>query len=111
MNNEIEIAWIKEIETEEYGIILAACDKELLGKKLHKGAIEVVISKRFYGGRLVTLKELKNLMRKADVLNLVGERVVNLAEEMGLIHSDAKIFFEDADGRKIPHAQMYRFFL
>jgi len=104
-----EIAWVREIETEEYGTIIAACDRELLGRKLKKNNLEIVVSERFYGGRLVNKEELIILFKNADVLNLLGEKVIKLAEDLGLIHSEAKIFFEDEDGRKIPHAQLYRF--
>jgi len=106
---EEKIAWIREIYTDTYGLILAACDKELLGKKLRRGNVVIDVSPKFYGGRLVDREELIILMRKADVLNLMGQKVVSLAEEIGLIHPQAKIFFENDEGEKVPHAQMYRF--
>ncbi|RLE74837.1 MAG: hypothetical protein DRZ80_03850, partial [Thermoprotei archaeon] len=52
-HNSEKIAWVREIDTEEYGVILAACDVELLGKRLRYKDVELVISERFYGGRLV----------------------------------------------------------
>jgi len=110
-NNSEKIAWVREIDTEEYGVILAACDVELLGKRLRYKDVELVISERFYGGRLVDREELIYLLRNADILNLVGDKVVSIAEELGLIHPNAKIFFEDENGEKIPHAQMYRFYV
>jgi len=104
-----EFAWIREIRDENYGLILAACDKELLEKELRRQNLTIKVSRRFYGERLVNKEELISLMLEADVLNLMGQKVVSLAEELGLIHPHAKIFFEDEKGEKIPHAQMYRF--
>jgi len=96
--------WVNEIWTPNYGLILAACDKELLGKKLKKGSLDIYISPEFYGGRLVRLDELILLMQKAVSLNLVGEKVIEVAEKIDLVHKDAKIYFRDSDGRYIPHA-------
>ncbi len=103
------IAWVKEIITDRYGVIIAACDKELLGKTLKFGEIEIKVSERFYGGKLVNEEELMVLLEEADVLNLIGNKVVEVAERLGLIHPEAKIFFEDSDGRKIPHSMMQKF--
>jgi len=110
-SSEDKIAWIHEIHVEQYGIILAACDRDLLGKTLRRDDIEIVISERFYGGELVDEDELKRRLLQADVLNLIGKRVIQLAEKLGLIHPDSKIFFEDENGEQIPHAQMYRFMI
>lgn len=107
MNSEKK-AWVKVIETQT-GTILAACDEELLGKKLKMGELDIEISPKFYKEHLVDRDTLIKLLRTADVLNLVGDFVVSLAENLGLIHSSAKIFFIDANGDKIPHAQMYKF--
>lgn len=103
------IAWVKEIITDRYGVIIAACDKELLGKTLKFGEIEINVSERFYGGKLVNEEELMVLLEEADVLNLIGNKVIEVAERLGLIHPEAKIFFEDSAGRKIPHSMMQKF--
>lgn len=103
------IAWVKEIITDRYGIMLAACDRDLLGKVLKLGEVKIEVSERFYGGRLVNEKELIRLLEEADVLNLVGEKVIKIAEKIGLIHPEAKVFFEDDHGRKVPHSMMQRF--
>ncbi len=105
-----KIAWINIIET-NFGKILAACDKELLGKTLKRGDIEITVSKSFYGGELVDERRLVYTMLDADVLNLIGNEVVRIAKELGLISEDAIIFFDDEESKKIPHAQMYRFYL
>jgi len=104
-----KMAWVREILSDEYGVMLAACDIELLDKKLRFGEVEIYISKKFYGEKLVNEEELKFMLETADVLNLVGEKVIKLAEDLGLISPEAKVFFEDSNGKKIPHAQMYRF--
>jgi len=100
--------WIREIRTPNQGLIVAACDEELLGKKLWKGNLEIVVSKEFYGGKLVEPNEAIIIMQRASSLNIIGEGIVKLAEEIGLIHKDAKMYFRDQNGKLIPHAIMIR---
>lgn len=100
--------WIREIRNPMYGTILAACDEELLGKKLWKGSLEIEVSRDFYGERLVDEDEVAILLQRASSLNLMGERIVNLAEQLGLIHRDAKLYFRDEKGKLVPHALMIK---
>ena len=56
----------------------------------------------------MSASELIILMKKAKSLNLVGKKVIEIAESNDLIHKDAKIYFRDADGEYIPHALMIK---
>ncbi len=100
--------WIREIRTPNYGLIVAACDEELLDQKLWKGNLEITVSKDFYGGRLVDREEAEIALQRASSLNLMGERIVQLAEELGLIHKSAKMYFRDKSGKLVPHALMIK---
>jgi len=100
--------WVREIRTPNYGTIVAVCDKELLDKKLWKGQLEIVVSKEFYGERLVDEEEIVLILQRASSLNLMGERIIELAEKLGLIHKDAKMYFRDKDGKLVPHALMIK---
>jgi len=100
--------WVREIKTPNYGLIVAACDEELLDQKLWKGSLEITVSKEFYGGRLVDREEAEITLQRASSLNLMGERIVQLAEELGLIHKDAKMYFRDKNGKLVPHALMIK---
>ena len=107
LSNKIKF-WVREYRHPQIGIIIAACDEDLLGETLKKGTLDIYVSPNFYGGKLVDSDELVVILKKADSLNLIGEHVVKIAEDIGLIHSEAKIFFRGKDGRKIPHAQMIK---
>lgn len=79
--------------------VLAACDKELIGKKLKRFDYEIHISKEFYQGELATAEELKELLREHGNINLFGKKTMEIALELGLITQASIILIED-----IPHA-------
>jgi len=68
--------WIKEKEE-----LLAACDEEILGKKLETGEKTVEIKKEFYKGRKVEKEELKKLINKHENINLIGKNTVKTAKK------------------------------
>ena len=102
--------WINEIRVPNVGLIVAACDRDILGKTLKKGSVDIYISPRFYGGVLADELQLIQSMKRADSLNLVGEEVVKIAEKLNLVHKDAKIYFRDDEGNPIPHAIMIKMY-
>lgn len=94
-----------KVMKEENRKIVAVCDKELLGNVY--GAEDAVLDleahREFYEGELSTEEDVKNHLKDADSINLVGERAVGIGLDMGLI--------EDKHIKKIagiPHAQIYR---
>ena len=66
-------------------LILAACDTELLGKKLEYGKLCFHVTERFYGGTEVTKEELGEMLDKCTIANFVGQKVINVAKEKGII--------------------------
>jgi hypothetical protein len=84
-------------------MLLAACDAELLGKKLREGKIVFEIHKQFYEGPKMTVEEVIELMKQSTIVNMVGHNVVKKAVEKGLIHPDAVLKVSG-----IPHAQIVR---
>ena len=87
----------------EYKIILAACDKEHLGKTFEEGELSFTASERFYKGNEVTEKELEEMIEGADSVNLFGNKCVGIAEKMGYVSEKSirKI-------KGIKHAQIYK---
>jgi len=83
--------------------ILAACDRELLGKKLKFGEVDFEIRESFYFERFITLEEFSALMKEAEVMNLVGERVVGCCILGGLVNRNSVKLI---DG--VPHIQIYK---
>lgn len=67
--------------------VVAACDAELVGQELPVGDAgrTVRISSQFYGERRVSRDELLWALQRATVANLLGPRVLRLAEEKGFV--------------------------
>ena len=84
-------------------MLLAACDVELLGKKVREGKIVFEIHKQFYEGPKMTVEEVIELMKQSTIVNMVGHNVVKKAVEKGLVHPDAVLKVSG-----IPHAQIVR---
>ncbi|WP_461864021.1 DUF424 domain-containing protein [Thermococcus sp.] len=82
-------------------VLLAACDEELLGRTFREGELKLEVRERFYGGELKDVNELEKLLAEATIANLVGERCVSKAIELGYVDKDRVLYIEG-----IPHAQM-----
>ena len=83
--------------------LVAACDKEVLGKTLKHGNAVVEINRAFYEGELVSEEELQKALEEAMSANLFGEKTIKCAIKCGLIDPDSVIMI---DG--VPHAQIFR---
>jgi len=84
------------------GDIVAVCDRELLNTTIRHGGLSVRISETFYGNCPATEDMVREALKKAGNINLMGERSVGVAIEMGIISSSGCIMIGD-----IPHAQVY----
>ncbi|MDO8538405.1 MAG: DUF424 family protein [archaeon] len=83
--------------------ILACAEDALIGKTFKEGEIEFTVSERFYKGKKVSEKQLKELLHEIDNINLVGEQPVKIAIELNLIDEQNVLRVE-----KIPHVQIFR---
>ena len=84
-------------------VLVAACDKEVLGKTLKHGNTVVEINRAFYEGEYVSDEELQKALQKATTANLFGEKTIKCAIKCGFIDPDSVIMI---DG--VPHAQIFR---
>lgn len=86
----------------EDSIVIAMCDEEILGRKLvdEEKGIVFHVDPAFYKGDLIPLEEAVDMLARADIANLVGEKIVRAAVENGYVHGDAVVVI---DG--VPHAQ------
>ncbi len=87
-------------------LLLAACDKELLGSKFKEGEICLNVKSSFYGGEDIDEEGLSKIMEDCTVANLVGERTVRVAIELG--------FGKEEDilrVKSIPHLQIVRLYV
>ena len=83
--------------------VVALCDADLLGKEFEEGKMFLQVTKRFYGGNKVSLKEVKEILHDARSLNLVGQKIIGIALKEGfIIEKDVLII------QGVPHVQIYK---
>ncbi len=87
----------------EKGKMVACCDEELLGRIFREGKLKLSLQTSFYGNATVDLLEALVLLDGADILNLVGEKIVKAAIEKGLVHPYAVISIAG-----VPHVQVMK---
>jgi hypothetical protein len=86
----------------KYDLVIAICDEELIDKEIGKNP-RVKISKNFYGGLLISEQHALKMMKKATIGNIMGKKIVELAEKSGFITKENIILI---DG--VPHAQFVK---
>lgn len=82
--------------------VVAVCDRELINTTISSGTMTVTITEAFYGSSPATEAEIREALKNAENINLIGERAVRLATDMGLIDAGTCIMIG-----KVPHAQVY----
>ena len=81
-------------------IVLAACDKDLLGRRLKEGDIHLYVDEEFYHERIVDKEAFIEELNKCTTANLVGEiTIAAFREEM----DDATPLIIDG----VPHIQYF----
>ncbi len=85
------------------GSVLALCDRELINTTIADDGITVFITESFYGNRCVSEDEVRKALKQADNANILGERAVSLAVDMGIISRSSCIMIGN-----VPHAQVFR---
>jgi hypothetical protein len=83
----------------EGNLIVAICDQKLLCKKIGKNP-RITVEKRFYGKELIDDEKAVGLMKKANICNILGKEIINIALEKKFITKENIILIGD-----IPHAQ------
>ena len=85
--------------------VLAACDKELIGKVLEEKGTTLDLDRysAFYKGPPCTEKALLSELPSATSINLVGQKTVSAGLKSGLFASGEVKYING-----IPHIQLYR---
>jgi len=85
-------------------VVVAACDEELVGQKIPLGPSgrTVTVSSQFYGERPVSVEEFVLATRRATIVNLLGARVLAIAEAQGMIAPGGAGALGD-----VPHAEIF----
>lgn len=91
---------IAKVHKKEDKTVVAVCDAELAGKKIEDGKFQLDLNSEFYKGTALPDKEIGDLIRNADCINLVGEKAVSLGLAEGVIEEKNIIRIKG-----IPHAQ------
>ena len=92
---------IVKIHKKDGRTLVAVCDDDLIGRRIEEGEFQLDLSSDFYNGTSYSDKVLvRDIMRNADILNVVGKKSVALALEEGLIDKAHIITVKD-----VPHAQ------
>ena len=82
-------------------LLVAVCDRELVGQTFNDGTLSLEVSEFFYKGDLAEPADVRRALEGAVVANLVGERAIAAALEGGFM-SESNILTIDG----VPHAQM-----
>ncbi len=86
VDEDQETYWMKIHHSYTGEVVLAACDRDLLGKRLRvSDGFEVLVSESFYMGRLAKWEEVRSLIAQVNIVNLVGNSVVARAINDGLV--------------------------
>lgn len=94
--------WCKIFPT-KHDIVLAICDENLIDSEIKMNEHKVKISKNFYGGKLIEEDIAVNLMGKATIGNLIGKKIIEIAEKNGFITKENVILINGT-----PHAQFVK---
>lgn len=82
-------------------VVLAVCDSDIVGRKIEDDKRVLDLDSDFYKGENVSEETAENMVKKAYIVNLVGEKSVKMGIRMGLVSEDIVI---DVNGVK--HAQI-----
>jgi hypothetical protein len=69
-------------------VLVAVCDREILGRCFSEGDIRLEVSKAFYKGELVSLGRLSEFLSNASMANLTGNWVVGEALDLGFLSEE-----------------------
>jgi len=82
-------------------VIIAVCDRDILGKEFKEGNLVLKLEESFYKGCEASENEVKEALVCTTIGNIAGERSIACAIGCGCVDPDTVIYI---DG--IPHAQM-----
>ncbi len=92
--------YMKKYDTDGQ-VVVAVCDRDILGKKFKDGKLVLRLDENFYKGAQVSENDVKEALSCATIANISGMKSIACAVECGCIDPDTVIYI---DG--IPHAQM-----
>ena len=79
--------------------VVALCDKELIGKKLSEGNIELNVSEKFYKGEELPDDKMAEILNNAQNVNILGKKSIAFAIKLGIITQENVLMIQG-----VPHA-------
>ena len=73
-----------KVVTASGNLMLNICDPELVDKTFEDGTTKIKINPNYYAERNVDEYEAKNLLKKCNSINMVGEKTISLATSLGI---------------------------
>lgn len=67
------------------GSVVAVCDEDIVGRKFFENDLVVDVDSDFFGGKPVSVDEVVDAVRGASSVNAVGNDVVALLVERGIV--------------------------
>lgn len=64
--------------------MLNICDSNLLGRNISENNLKLNISKSYYGEKLVSRQEAKDLLKNSSIINMVGKETISLSISLGI---------------------------
>jgi hypothetical protein len=95
-----------KIHRSQNEVLVALCDRALIGKTFCEGELHMKVRDRFYRGTLLEVDDCDPYLKDATIGNFVGKSSVAKALELGLIKEENVVKIEG-----VPHAQMIKVYL
>ena len=80
---------VVKVHSKDGKTLVAVCDKDLLGSVFEEGDHILDLSGDFYDGDEMSEEEAGDLIRNADIVNLVGVNAVKVGVDDDIIDEDA----------------------
>ena len=100
------IYYARIMTTPEGLLMVAIADEEVIDKAVRdeERGLQIIVSREFYGERIIDELEAIRLIEEADVLVLAGDRIVSKAVELGYVHPDSIL-----EVKGVKHVQVFKF--
>lgn len=99
-SGKVQMIYVKFHRSQDE-VLAAVCDREILGESFSAGDVCLEVSERFYGGDLVSIEKLPEILSNSTVANLMGRGVVERAVDLGFVEEEHVL---EVSG--IKHAQL-----